>query len=450
MAIKRWWLALVVLAVLLLQPAGAGAVGGVSTDRAFGLLWGRTDQLVAGGLPRSWYWGPSPFARLNEPFGGGARLVEYYDKGRMEINDPLAARDSPYFVANGRLLMELVSGLVQTGPETYAQRAAAGQAVVGDGVGNPAPSYATLAGVVSVQPGGRGLAANDRRGQLATSTLAANGAVATNAPLAERYAAATRLTAYLPSTQHNIPAAFWAFLNQRGAVLSGPGNRELQSDGLVDWVATMGYPVSEAYWLRATISGVQRDVLVQAFERRMLSYTPSNAPGFQVEMTNVGLHYYGWRYGSAGEGWRLAAPVLPLRVVFPSVQIDAPLKETYVEGGIWQVADFAAGHLYSTSYPGAGGNSVYAGHNNWRGEVFRYLYQAQVGDRFSFLMSDGSERRYVVTETHKVQEAGVSEAVHTSNAQFSAPTVDERVTLITCWPYTTFTHRIIVIGKPLP
>jgi LPXTG-site transpeptidase (sortase) family protein len=29
-------------------------------------------------------------------------------------------------------------------------------------------------------------------------------------------------------------------------------------------------------------------------------------------------------------------------------------------------------------------------------------------------------------------------------------TPDERVTLITCWPYTTYTHRLIVIGKPIP
>ena len=39
------------------------------------------------------------------------------------------------------------------------------------------------------------------------------------------------------------------------------------------------------------------DVLVQAFERRIVTYTPDNPPGWQVEMGNVGQHYHGWRYG---------------------------------------------------------------------------------------------------------------------------------------------------------
>jgi hypothetical protein len=37
-------------------------------------------------------------------------------------------------------------------------------------------------------------------------------------------------------------------------------------------------------------------VLVQAFERRIMTYTPSNGAGFQVEMGNVGKQYYSWRY----------------------------------------------------------------------------------------------------------------------------------------------------------
>jgi len=36
---------------------------------------------------------------------------------------------------------------------------------------------------------------------------------------------------------------------------------------------------------------------VQVFERRVLTYTPGNPPGWDVEAGNVGLHYYEWRYG---------------------------------------------------------------------------------------------------------------------------------------------------------
>jgi hypothetical protein len=38
-------------------------------------------------------------------------------------------------------------------------------------------------------------------------------------------------------------------------------------------------------------------VLIQAFERRVLTYVPSQPADWQVEMGNIGLHYFEWRYG---------------------------------------------------------------------------------------------------------------------------------------------------------
>jgi len=48
--------------------------------------------------------------------------------------------------------------------------------------------------------------------------------------------------------------------------------------------------VAAAYLARAGLS-------VQVFERRVLTYTASNDSAFQVEMGNIGQHYYQWRYG---------------------------------------------------------------------------------------------------------------------------------------------------------
>ena len=62
-----------------------------------------------------------------------------------------------------------------------------------------------------------------------------------------------------------------------------------------------GYPISEAYWTTVLVAGVPQDVLVQAFERRVLTYTPSNPAGWEVEAGNVGQHYHRWRYDGAGE-----------------------------------------------------------------------------------------------------------------------------------------------------
>jgi hypothetical protein len=36
------------------------------------------------------------------------------------------------------------------------------------------------------------------------------------------------------------------------------------------------------------VGGVTKPVLVQLFERRVLTYTPGNPAGFEVEMGNVG------------------------------------------------------------------------------------------------------------------------------------------------------------------
>lgn len=46
------------------------------------------------------------------------------------------------------------------------------------------------------------------------------------------------------------------------------------------------------------VNGQEQDVLVQLYERRVLTYTPSNPDGWQVEMGNVGQHYRHWRYGT--------------------------------------------------------------------------------------------------------------------------------------------------------
>jgi len=46
--------------------------------------------------------------------------------------------------------------------------------------------------------------------------------------------------------------------------------------------------MSDAYWMQVNIGGVPRWTLVPAFERRILTFTPSNPARYQVEMGNVG------------------------------------------------------------------------------------------------------------------------------------------------------------------
>src|SRR3712207_6555559 len=58
-------------------------------DDAFQRTWERTDRPVAEGrVARTWLWGPQPISPpLTEPYAespGGQRLVQYFDKSRME------------------------------------------------------------------------------------------------------------------------------------------------------------------------------------------------------------------------------------------------------------------------------------------------------------------------------------------------------------------------------
>jgi hypothetical protein len=72
-----------------------------------------------------------------------------------------------------------------------------------------------------------------------------------------------------------------------------------------DTLFAFGYPISEPYWAIVRVGGKELPVLFQAFERRLLTYNPANPPRWQVEMGNVGQHYFFWRYGRP---LRYAAP----------------------------------------------------------------------------------------------------------------------------------------------
>ncbi|MCS7256065.1 MAG: sortase [Thermomicrobium sp.] len=146
----------------------------------------------------------------------------------------------------------------------------------------------------------------------------------------------------------------------------------------------------------------------------------------------------------------------PTRIQIPSVGIDAPVVEVgykvvEIEGVQvieWEVAEYAAGHHNTSANPGEGGNIVITGHNDWKGEVFRTLEHVKLGDEV-ILTSDAGVFRYRVTEIHYRKEVGVPLEERIATGRFLDPMPEERVTLVTCWPYGIDDHRIIVVAKPV-
>ncbi len=145
----------------------------------------------------------------------------------------------------------------------------------------------------------------------------------------------------------------------------------------------------------------------------------------------------------------------PTRIVAPSIQLDSKVVpvgwKQAAEGGkivtVWEVAEYAAGWHKNSALPGDGGNIVLSGHHNTKGEVFRYIVGLDVGDTVT-LYADDRPYTYTVESRFVLRDKGASEEQRRQNAQWIGPFPEERLTLVTCWPYTNNTHRVIVIAKP--
>ena len=113
----------------------------------------------------------------------------------------------------------------------------------------------------------------------------------------------------------------------------------------------------------------------------------------------------------------------------------------------WLVPNHAAGFHQGSAYPGHAGNTVVSGHSNGAGEVFRRLGDLDIGD-VVILYVGATPYPYRVQQKEVVREQGVSFEERRQNARWIAPTDDERLTLITCWPDPASTHRLIVVARP--
>jgi hypothetical protein len=192
----------------------------------------------------------------------------------MEINDPNADPSAEWYVTSGLLTTELVTGRMQVGANSFKDAGPAQIAVTGDlDNSDPAtPLYADFAGV-------RMSSAPDRTGQPVTTQFVHGQADSTISP-----PAAVTIARYDETVKHNVADVYVNYFDQ-----------DLTAMGL-NWLYVMGHPISEPYWVSARFGGKSQLVLVQLFERRALSFNPGNQAGLQIEFTNIGLHYYRWRY----------------------------------------------------------------------------------------------------------------------------------------------------------
>ena len=147
----------------------------------------------------------------------------------------------------------------------------------------------------------------------------------------------------------------------------------------------------------------------------------------------------------------------PRRIVAEKVNLDAPVVEMgwRVQGegeeavSIWNVPENEAGWHINSAQPGQGSNVVISGHNNSTGgHVFGQLDELEVGDQISVWVDEETVYTYTVSETQIIRAFGASPETLDYLRTVIQPTTTEQLTLITCWPSWTNTHRFILIAHP--
>lgn len=168
----------------------------------------------------------------------------------------------------------------------------------------------------------------------------------------------------------------------------------------------------------------------------------------------------------------------PVRLVIsdPGLKIDARVVEMgwqvvrTVSGprSDWVIPKNEAGHHINSAQLGETGNVVISGHNNIYGRVFKpislawnddtrtkvddFTDQSEVlnGRTIQLFDAQGQAFNYIITAFYRLRDTGVSAQQRIANARFIQPTAEAQLTLVTCWPPSSNTHRLIVIAKPAP
>ena len=202
---------------------------------------------------RTWLWGEHAVAYEYEAYSDtqhGSRLVYYFDKSRMEVTDPLADRANPWYVTNGLLVRELITGQMQVGHAAFEPHSPADVNVAGDPDDPGAPTYASFGYVLDAPP--------TAAGSFLTRRLARHGSVSDDPALA-RWSALAGATDDV--TRHAVAAPFWAFMTAEGLVTQG--GELVNAPLFVNPYYATGRPISEAYWANVKVANAQKDVLIQ-------------------------------------------------------------------------------------------------------------------------------------------------------------------------------------------
>ncbi|MEO7908293.1 MAG: sortase [Roseiflexaceae bacterium] len=122
-----------------------------------------------------------------------------------------------------------------------------------------------------------------------------------------------------------------------------------------------------------------------------------------------------------------AGSVLPTRLIIPALGLDVRIKEVFIVGNQWQVAEYAAGYLNGSGLPGVPGNLAISGHAGLYGAVFASLGALNPADDI-YIDAAGVRYHYRLRR---------SSAFWPNQADLLDSTETPTMTLITCTNWDT-------------
>ena len=151
--------------------------------------------------------------------------------------------------------------------------------------------------------------------------------------------------------------------------------------------------------------------------------------------------------------------IAPKAIVIEKIELEAPVLETEqisVRIAEQQYAQFlvpeeyAAGWHAGSAPIGVPGNTVISGHHNAYGAVFKDLIKLEIGDVIKLVDEEGQQYKYYISNKMIFPEKDESLEVRLENGRWIQPTDDERLTVVTCWPADSNSHRLILVAVPEP
>ncbi len=113
----------------------------------------------------------------------------------------------------------------------------------------------------------------------------------------------------------------------------------------------------------------------------------------------------------------------------------------------WDSPEAQVGWVVTSALPNQIGNIILYGHNNIDSSVFMNLYQLETGDMVE--LTTGERTWQYQVDQVQILPVLEEDDDQQAYAEYLKPSLAPRLTILSCYPPTNNTHRVIVIAYPV-